>query len=237
MSLLCHSAPTRPRLLVAQSPPMTIRTLLSVSLFSLLLACAADPGEGKTAAEVSEGPAEAPEAPPEAPAAAAVARAVDLDQTKIHAVGAKVTKQHDIDFKASAATLETEGDSVSKLSVTVDMTSLVADVDKLTGHLKSDDFFDVANHPTSNFQSLSITAGSDAEGATHTISGELTMVGTTNTVTFPATIATDDEGTITATAEFVIDRQLWGISYPGAPDDLIKDNVALTISIVAPPEG
>ena len=34
-------------------------------------------------------------------------------------------------------------------------------------------------------------------------------------------------------AEFVIDRKDFGVVYPGRPDDLIKDNVRLTIELVA----
>ena len=218
---------------------MISRILLLSALSFSLAACAADPGEGKVAAEVSEPPPAAEAPPAEAPAAAeGMKRAVDLAQTKVHAVGAKVTRQHDIDFVVSAADISAGADgTLTGLNVTVDMTQLTADVAKLTGHLKSPDFFNVEAHPTATFASTSVTAGSETEGATHTVTGELTLVGTTNQVTFPATVSTDEEGTITAHAEFVIDRQQWGIAYPGAPDDLIKDNVALTIDVVAPPEG
>ncbi|MCP4872441.1 MAG: YceI family protein [Proteobacteria bacterium] len=219
---------------------MISRNLLLTALFLSLVACAADPGEGKAAAEVSEPApaAEEPAAAEPAPAGDGLKRAVDLAQSKVHAVGAKVTRQHDIDFSISAADIAANADgTLTGLNVTVDMSSLKADVEKLTGHLKSDDFFNVAEHPTATFASKSVTPGSETEGATHTVSGELTLVGTTNIVTFPATVSTDEEGTIKARAEFVIDRQQWGITYPGKPDDLIKDNVALTIDIVAPPEG
>jgi len=218
---------------------MMTRTLCLIALSSSLAACAADPGEGKVAAEVTEvAPHDAaPEAAEPAPAET-MKRAVDLTLSKVHVVGAKVTRQHDIDFTVSAAELATgDGGGLASLSVTVDMASLTADVEKLTGHLKSPDFFNVEAHPTSTFVSTGVVAGSDTEGASHTVTGELTMVGKTNVVTFPATLSTDADGTITANAEFVIDRQLWGIAYTGMPDDLIKDNVALTITVVAPPEG
>ena len=33
------------------------------------------------------------------------------------------------------------------------------------------------------------------------------------------------------TAEFTIDRQLWGLAYPGKPDDLIKDQVLIKLDV------
>jgi polyisoprenoid-binding protein YceI len=231
---------------------MKIRKPLLLVLFVSLTACAADPGEGLPVADVSdpagtdghgdeghgdhdhadEGKADGSDTAP------AVKRTVDLSQSKVAAVGAKVTRQHDLTFTVSAAEFMVGSDgAVQSLQVTVDMSSLVADVEKLTGHLKSPDFFNIAEHAKATFGSTAIKAGSDVEGATHTVTGDLIIVGSSNSITFPATIATDEDGTIRAHAEFVIDRQLWGISYPGKVDDLIKDNVALTIDVVAPPEG
>jgi hypothetical protein len=52
-------------------------------------------------------------------------------------------------------------------------------------------------------------------------------------VTFPAKIVLTDT-LVKAETEFAIDRHLWGISYPGKPDDLIQDKVVLTIVLSAP---
>ncbi len=41
-------------------------------------------------------------------------------------------------------------------------------------------------------------------------------------------------GSVSANAEFVINRQDFGVSYPGRADHLIQDNVLLTIKVVAP---
>ena len=38
---------------------------------------------------------------------------------------------------------------------------------------------------------------------------------------------------MTATTEFVLNRQDFGITYPGRPDDLIQDNVRMNITLVA----
>lgn len=218
---------------------------MSRSLFCalplLLAACVEDVGTGKTAATVNE-PAPAPEAAaPAAPAApeggtpaapVGTAIAIDAARSKIHAVGAKITKKHDIDFDRWTGELRVDGGAVVGLSITVEMASLRADAEKLTGHLQSEDFFHVASFPTATFTSTAVTAAAGADGSTHTVTGDLTLRGTTKSVSFPATIAAAD-GTISAKTEFTINRQDWGISYPGKPDDLIQDNVVLTVELVA----
>ena len=104
----------------------------------------------------------------------------------------------------------------------------------LTAHLKNEDFFEVEKFPKATFKSASITEGSDAEGDwTHTVAGDFTIRGVTKRLTFPAKISVTD-GEVTANTEFVMNRKDFGITYPGMPDNLIKDNVKMTISFVAP---
>jgi polyisoprenoid-binding protein YceI len=107
------------------------------------------------------------------------------------------------------------------------MTSDAAD---LTGHLKSADFFNTAEHAQAKFDSLSITEKSGENGATHEIAGNLEMKGQAKKVTFPATLEVSDAG-VHGKAEFSINRKDWGIDYPGKPDDLIKDDVALILDL------
>ena len=80
---------------------------------------------------------------------------------------------------------------------------------------------------------LPITAGSEAEGMTHTVTGNFTIRGVTKSVTFPAKVAVT-AGEVHASTEFGIDRKDFGIVYPGKADDLIKDNVLLQVDFVAP---
>ena len=72
-----------------------------------------------------------------------------------------------------------------------------------------------------------------AAGSTHSVTGNLTIRGKTKAVTFPAKIKVDAKG-VEANAEFVINRKDFDVAYPGKPDDLIQDNVVLTIHAVAP---
>lgn len=105
----------------------------------------------------------------------------------------------------------------------------------LKGHLLSADFFNAESNPTVNF---AITGAEALEGntnATHTVSGNLTMNGTTNGVSFPAKVELT-ETTITAAAEFVINRKDWGMSYKNDEslgDDWIYDEVKMTLNLSA----
>ncbi|MCP4869640.1 MAG: YceI family protein [Proteobacteria bacterium] len=206
---------------------MNLRTMIpslaAAPLLLLAVGCVDEVGAGKTAAVVAE--------PTTALASAAAETRelpIDVAQSRIHALGAKITATHDIEFDRYDGSLEFANGTLVGLSVTVNMDSLRADREKLTGHLQSPDFFDVQQFPTASFVSTSVEAKAGANGATHQVTGTLTMHGVSKTIAFPAKVS---EGTRTH-AEFVIDRQDFGIAYPGRPDDLIQDNVVLTIDLV-----
>jgi len=155
---------------------------------------------------------------------------VDPAKSKVQALGAKITGTHDVFFPSFAGELKLDGATPTAIEVTVNMGALKSDHDRLTGHLQGPEFFDVASFPTASFSSTAIAAG--AEGGTHTVTGDLVIRGVTQRLSFPATIVVG-EGAMKATSEFVIDRQDFGIAYPGMPDDLIKDEVALTIDLAS----
>ena len=206
--------------------------MTALFLLPLLTACVGDVSEGKIAAEVSDVPA-AEHAEPAAPPASGTELAIDASKSTIHALGAKISATHPIDFKKWSGSVKLDGDTLTDLDFSVDMDSLEADHPKLTGHLKNEDFFAVEQFPTATFDASSIKADTDAEGMTHTIEGVLTIRGQAKQVSFPAKIAVDASG-VKAKTEFSINRQDFGVSYPGKADDLVQDNVVLTVNISAP---
>lgn len=111
---------------------------------------------------------------------------------------------------------------------------------KLTGHLKSADFFDVENHPTATFTVTSVTKAENAEsGATHMISGNLKMRDQEKNITFPAMIDMNDNSIAVKTPEFTIDRTNWNVMYNSknlesvAKDNLIDNNIKLKLDLTA----
>ena len=163
-------------------------------------------------------------------AQATTSLAIDPSSSKIEFVGAKVTASHAGGFTDFAGTLELgEPIEKSQIEVTIQTASLYADREKLAKHLKSPDFFDVAKFPTATFRSVEIKKAGDG----YTIAGDLTLHGATKRITFPATVsATGAE--VTASAEFSINRQDYGINYPGMRDDLIRDLVVIKLSLKLP---
>lgn len=145
-------------------------------------------------------------------------------------LGAKVTGKHEGGFRTFTGTLEVVAGDVTKSRVIaqIDMSSAFTDSERLTGHLTGPDFFDVQKFPTARFVSSSITA----DGTHATVTGDLTLHGVTKRITFPAEIALAADAA-TVSAQFAINRKDFEIVYAGKADDLISDDVLLTLKIAA----
>ncbi|MEZ4316025.1 MAG: YceI family protein [Myxococcota bacterium] len=199
--------------------------LSTIALSLLLTGCIEDVAKDKVEATVTEAKTEAPKP------AAGTAWKVDPGASTLKALGAKITAEHPIVFHKWEGSATVDGGKLTGIEFVVDMDSLEADHPKLTEHLKNQDFFDVPGHPTSKFTSTGIAAGDDG---TATVTGNLTIRGTTKEVSFPAKIeVTADQ--VHASTEFAIDRKDFNVVYPGKPDDLVQDKVVLTIDFVAKP--
>jgi len=149
------------------------------------------------------------------------------DSSVVTWVGAKLTGQHTgtINIKSGALTVAdgslTGGKIVFDLN-TVSVEDLKADkesFDKLVGHLKSADFFDTSTFPEATFEITKVEAyvadaanPSVLANPTHTVTGNLTLRGTTKGISFPAIVHVMGEKVHTE-AKFNIDRTQWGVSY------------------------
>ncbi len=200
---------------------------LAVAMTALALgACAADPAANAPAAEVS---APEPAATPTPEPAAPTTAYAFAPESSVSFVGSKVTGSHEGGFETFTGEVRIAGDSPSTavVHVEIDTTSLWSDDERLTGHLKSEDFFDVATYPTASFTSTAIAANDDG---THTLTGNLDLHGVTKQISFPATVSMTDSG-FTASAEFSIKRFDFDIVYKGKADDLIRDDVLIKLDL------
>jgi polyisoprenoid-binding protein YceI len=232
----------------------TILALLCLT--APLAACGEDHTEGVAPATVAPPTTAQPEptTPAPTPTSAAGTTASSTDQAPADTVplpiardrstlgftAAKVTASHDGSFGEWSGTIDLarSGDpTASRVSVSIVMDSLVIEPARLAGHLRTPDLLDVAQFPTATFRSTQIAAGGTGQvgdtAATHTVTGDFTLHGQTRTITFPAVIAVSD-AEVSARAEFSINRQDFGITYPGMPDDLIRDAVVIRFDIHAP---
>ena len=143
----------------------------------------------------------------------------------------KVTHTHEGGFKNFAGKINVaDGKIVGTPEVKISTQSIWADDPRLTGHLKSPDFFDTAKFPTATFTTTDIKPS----GAQKTVTGNLELHGVTKSITFPAYIQVTAEA-VTVNAQFGINRKDFNINYPGKANDLIRDNVVLKLDIKATP--
>ena len=157
---------------------------------------------------------------------------VTAQNSKIEFVGSKVTGKHNGSFQDFSGQIDYTGNpETSRVNIAIKTDSIMTDTPDLTKHLKTADFFDVAKFPEASFVSTAIKAGGEG-GASHTVTGNLTMHGVTKSITFPATInVTPDAATVEST--FSINRKDFNINYAGAADNAIRDNVVLTLHVRA----
>ena len=207
------------------------RTLLTATLALGLLAGCADLGDAPVATTEAAADTDAPIA------FTGTAIPISATDSTVQWTGAKITGNHVGGFRTVDGAVYVDGDAVTGADVEIDMTSVYSDNDDLTGHLMSADFFEVETYPSASFRTSDIRPITEADGvqnedATHMVTGQLTMRGMTNTVSFPATVQRTDGGA-TVEAAFLIDRTLWGITYPGAQDNLINDQVRLELNVAA----
>jgi polyisoprenoid-binding protein YceI len=172
---------------------------------------------------------------------------VDASQSSIRWKSKKVGGEHIGIVKMANGQLNVDGNKITGGTFVADMKSM-RDVDKgesnpfnerLVNHLKSDDFFSVEKHPTSTFKITSAKPikGAKAGEANYTISGDLTIKGTTKPQTFPAVVNMSGNS-IQATANFMVNRLDYDIKYRAAiigtaADKIIDDAFLLDLTIVA----
>ncbi|HUP64722.1 MAG TPA: YceI family protein [Thermoanaerobaculia bacterium] len=210
-----------------------MKTIYCFSLVLLigLAACQTDIDE-KPAAEIVSGGSTAATS-----TATGEERVVPIDKSRsqIGFVGAKVTGQHEGTFHEFDGGVRFRGEEATGVDFTIGVASLETDSQRLDNHLRSADFFDVANHPNARFTSNSIqpVTSPSAEGHTHEVTGNLEMRGTSQEIRFPVSVAETTDG-LGVVSQFTIDRHDWGVSFKGAPDDLIRDDVLIRLDIFVP---
>ena len=150
---------------------------------------------------------------------------LDGENTKVTFVGTKPGGKHNGGFKKLTGTATVADGTLSKIEVEIDCNSLFSDDTKLTAHLKSPDFFGVKDNPTSTFKTTKI----EKTDKGYSITGDLTLLGKTKSITFPATV-TEKDGTLSLAASFDIDRTQWGMNFGRGK---VNDKVALKVALTA----
>jgi polyisoprenoid-binding protein YceI len=169
---------------------------------------------------------------------------VDLTSSMVEWKGFKPTGQHNGTLALKSGALYIKENTPVGGEFVIDMQSLkVLDIEdpeyngKLTGHLNSPDFFDVANNPTANFVITQVVR--TTESNTYELTGNLTIKGITKSVGFMANVTLEGDKVSSSTPEFTIDRAAYDIKFKSKKffddlkDDFINDEIALVIELNA----
>lgn len=211
---------------------------IAILAFSAFLTACEDPAANKAKATVSESSANKPANATNtanttaAPAPKGEALAINAENSKVLFTGSKVTGKHDGGFNSISGTIDLVNNKPEESTVSVDIetASVFSDDEKLTGHLKSADFFDVEKFPKASFKSTKIAPDAAKGADSYTVTGDFTLHGVTKSISFPATIKVSPDGAA-VNSEFSINRKDFGIVYAGKADDLIRDDVVIKLDL------
>ena len=162
---------------------------------------------------------------------------IDTNTSTVKWVGAKITgSTHEGTVSITEGGIVLKSGVITGGKFSIDMTSInVTDIEggkkeRLEGHLKNEDFFDVEKHKTANLEIVSVAGDK--------VKANLTIKGITNEITFPTKVVLDGSGGLTATATIEVDRSKYDVRYGSdsffdnlgdkAIEDIIKFNVSLT---------
>ncbi len=136
---------------------------------------------------------------------------VNTETSKVTWKAYKVTGSHTGTVALQSGALLFDGDKLSGGEFVVNMPTLIStDLEgeykgKLEGHLKSDDFFGVATHPTAKLVFTDIKASGKNS---YEVTGDLTIKGITKPVSFDVSVYGSK-----ATATMKVDRSQYDVRY------------------------
>lgn len=213
-----------------------MKTLIQFSLIflmiGLLASCKSD--ANKTTANSAAKPA--------ANSSAAATYKIDPG-AKMTWTGSKLTGKHIGDISINNGAFKVVNNKLVGGIFSLDMATInCTDLDassgkeKLEGHLKSPDFFDVAKYPTAKFEITKVVEVKNNPKITHNIYGNLTLKDVTKNINFNTKMAISDGKLIATVPNFKIDRTAFNVKYgskkffDNLKDKAIMDEIMLGIT-------
>jgi polyisoprenoid-binding protein YceI len=167
---------------------------------------------------------------------------VDTEKSTVSYHATKVTGEHRGTVKVKSGNLVFTGPELTGGTIVVDMNTItvgdIADKEyeqKFLTHMKSEDFFNVAKYPETKLTiKKTKMVGKDLD-----VTGDLTMLGKTNPVTFKVTDWKWTENEVTGKTSLKLDRTKWGLKYGSASffksigDKAIHNDFTLDVTLRA----
>ncbi|NOU58660.1 YceI family protein [Marinifilum caeruleilacunae] len=165
---------------------------------------------------------------------------LNSEKSKVEWLGKKVTGEHSGTIKISEGHLVFKDDQLEKGSFVVDM-STIENTDikdegyraKLVGHLKSDDFFGVEQHPKSTFE---IVKTKKLGNGNYEVHGNITIKGITKPISFNVNMHQHGDD-LHVSGKIVIDRSKFNVRYGSGSffdnlgDKTIYDDFELSLDL------
>jgi polyisoprenoid-binding protein YceI len=167
---------------------------------------------------------------------------IDSATSPVKWLGKKIVGQHSGNVTVKDGSIAFAGDLISSGEINVDMNTItVTDIPaademngKLTGHLKSPDFFNVAKYPDAKLTILS----SEKTKKGLKVKGNLTFIGKTNPIEFDVVVKKSNSS-VNLKSDVTIDRTKWDLKYGSGSfftdlgDKAIDNNFLLTVDLTA----
>jgi len=163
-------------------------------------------------------------------------------QSEINWTGRKITGAHNGTIAIKSGELVLNNSKLTGGKFTIDTTSIIIlDVTdegtnaQFAGHLASDDFFSSEKYPEASFVITDVAAKDDGH---YDITGDLTIKGISNEVTFAANINLNNNK-LTASGKIVVDRTKYNMKFRSGNffqnlgDTLIYNDFDLNIDLAA----
>jgi polyisoprenoid-binding protein YceI len=165
----------------------------------------------------------------------------DVTKSKLVWKAEKVTGGHDGHVSLKSGNVFMDHGKIAKASFVVDMNSITNDdiksekySNKLVGHLKSEDFFNVKKHPEVSFDMIKATPVGNGK---FDVFGNITIKGIQGVISFPMMLK-ESKSELEVSGTFSFDRTKFDIKYDSGSffenlgDRAIKDDVVIDFNIV-----
>jgi polyisoprenoid-binding protein YceI len=169
------------------------------------------------------------------------------ENSKINWKGKKPGGEHYGYIEVVKGALETDGSAIKGGTFTIDLNTIVCEDltnegmnNRLVGHLKSEDFFYTEKYPNAYFaitDVVSQASSKDGFTANYKVTGDLTIRGIKNEISFPAKIDMNGNEITAKTGKIELDRTKWNVNFQSKKifanltDQFINDEMIITLDL------
>lgn len=170
-------------------------------------------------------------------AASSVKYMASPTESVIEWTGYKPTGSHTGTILIDNGVFSMNGETIESGTFLINMASLKDSEasERLEGHLKSADFFEVETYPTAGFE----VTGFEVKDGQTILSGNLALKDAKNNVSFPVTVNTEGDNISITSETFTIDRSKWNVKFKSKSffsdlgEKFINDDIELKIMLKA----